>query len=381
MIYYSSSKKSICKLVQELMVQINMHSCHISLSQNLNKKNIAIIPIYGEEELNEEWMIFFQKISNNSENIGKQLVIYFYGVYDCEASKDLTIVKQIKFLCEFISLRLHFYPIKLINTDISISNILYFYNHIEPFIEHKNEFDRLMNNIIFYAKDFPIADNKKEIDFTSKRDEYSNILNSLPDKYTLNNILNYCDRSILILNRIHNPKLFNNMTDISNNQINTLHLKSNKIKETPIFAKLDNLITLNLTANYLTSFCTDKIPNSLRNLILAKNLLTKIELIKSDNLLRLSLFNNSIKNFQSIVNLTNLLYLNIGLNKLIKIPSEIFECKNLKHLNICLNDIDLLPFEILQLEKLEILDITGCEKLKNNSIISKLKERGVRIIF
>ena len=56
----------------------------------------AFIPIYGEEELNEEWIHFFQKISESKSNIGKSLILYFCGVYDFDIKSESYIYKTNK---------------------------------------------------------------------------------------------------------------------------------------------------------------------------------------------------------------------------------------------------------------------------------------------
>ncbi|MEI0700185.1 hypothetical protein R4K92_14815, partial [Brachyspira intermedia] len=258
MIYYSDTPRWIFPVVENFAREIDSSYTNISSEiLNFEDDNIAFIPIYGEEELNDEWLSFFQKISESKNNIDKNLILYFCGVYDFDIKLDLTFIKQIKFLTKFLSLSLSIYPIKLSKDFADLDDMLYFYRHTNPYQKNYNIFSANIKDIIFYSKDFPLIDTKTTIDFTSKNNEYDNILNfenADNREKIIHNIFSQCDRDSLIFNRISNCDLESIISNSENNYIKTLSLKSDKLKKFPDFRKFSNLLTLNLTANFINCF-------------------------------------------------------------------------------------------------------------------------------
>lgn len=385
MIYYSDTPRWIFPVVENFAREIDSSYTNISSEiLNFEDDNIAFIPIYGEEELNDEWLSFFQKISESKNNIDKNLILYFCGVYDFDIKLDLTFIKQIKFLTKFLSLSLSIYPIKLSKDFADLDNMLYFYIHTNPYQKNYNIFSANIKDIIFYSKDFPLIDTKTTIDFTSKNNEYDNILNfenADNREKIIHNIFSQCDRDSLIFNRISNCDLESIISNSENNYIKTLSLKSDKLKKFPDFRKFSNLLTLNLTANFINCFDIERLPISIRSINIGKNCVSSMILSENTNLEKIIIFNNRLKNLDNIEKLSNLKYINFGLNPLDEFPINLLYCKKLEHINMSLNNIKSLPIEITNLENLKILDITRCPILKNDSVLKKLKNNGVKLIL
>ena len=87
-----------------------------------------------------------------------------------------------------------------------------------------------------------------------------------------------------------------------------------------------------------------------------------------------------ITNMSFLSKLTNIEYLNIGLNPIEKFPDAIFKLTKIKHLNISFLNINTIPIEILNLKQLISIDITGSRILNNNNILVQLNKKGVKII-
>ncbi|PTY41507.1 hypothetical protein, partial [Brachyspira hampsonii] len=198
MLYYSDTPRWIFPIVENFAREIDSSYANISSDiLNFDEDNIAFIPIYGEEELNDEWLSFFQRISESKNNVDKNLTLYFCGVYDFDIKSDSTFIKQIKFLTKFLSLSVYMYPVKLSKDIIDLDSMLYFYIHTNPYHKNNNIFNNNIKDIIFYSKDFPLIDTKLTIDFTSKNNEYDNILNSNnidSREKMIYNIFCHCDR-------------------------------------------------------------------------------------------------------------------------------------------------------------------------------------------
>ena len=387
MIYYSNTPSWILSIVEIFAKEID--SSYINISSEMSDfedDNIAFIPIYGEEELNDEWLDFFKKISESKNNIDKNLILYFCGVYDFYVKSDLTFIKQINFLTKFLSPSIYIYPLKLSKYDFNVNDMIYFYRHTNPYQKNNNIFSKYIRDITFYSKDFPLIDTKLIIDFTSKNNEYDNILNfnntniDIKEKI-IHNIFSICDRDTLIFNRIINVDLEQIISSSKNNYIKTIYLKSNKLKKLPDFRNFSNLKTLNLTANLIDDFDIERLPISIKSINIGKNCISSMILSENTNLEKIIIFNNKLKNLDNIEKLSNLKYINFGLNPLDEFPIKLLSCKNLEHINMSLNNIKSLPIEITNLENLKILDITRCVNLKNDIVIKKLRNKGVKVIL
>jgi|GEM_PF-6822006 len=149
--------------------------------------------------------------------------------------------------------------------------------------------------------------------------------------------------------------------------LRTLSLRNKVILDVPHqICLLKNLTSLNLTNNKLNA-----IPAKVINLIQLKilkldtNPITElpVDITKLENLENLSIYNGQLVlprpdlRFnvipKEIGNLTTLVSLNLGANRLKTIPPEISNLQNLKSLNIQMNVIQWLPKEITNLTKLD----------------------------
>ena len=159
---------------------------------------------------------------------------------------------------------------------------MYFYRHTNPYQKKDNVFSIFIRDIIFYSKDFPFEDSKSIIDFTSKNNEYDNILNLVNAKDNLlYDMFSLCNRDTLIFNRISNINLESIISNTKNNYIKTLYLKSNKLKEFPNFSNFSNLLTLNLTANLISNFDIRKLPISIKSFNIGKNSVSSMVLTEN----------------------------------------------------------------------------------------------------
>lgn len=122
--------------------------------------------------------------------------------------------------------------------------------------------------------------------------------------------------------------------------------------------------------------------NKLKILQLAYNQLARIpEVIKElTNLRELNLSHNLIKTIpQWIFELPHLQVLHVSQSYINVIPKEIANLNNLKRLDISYTRISTIPEEILDLKNLEYLWIYKKLDPKATSLITKLKEGGVRV--
>ena len=373
--------ESFCKYQNSSSANIELLSIDTTNEQDL----IFIIPIYGEEELSDSWVLFFEKFARQKSNIGKNLYIYFSGVYDFEINDDITILKQIKYITKYLSVNIYIYPVKLEKNRVDINHLIYFYNHSNVFYNKKDSYQNIIQNLIFDTKLFLVKNTKNEvIDFTSKEDEYSSVFYrlemELQESY-LEKILLYSKYNTMIINRLNLDNLVNIISQQHNGYIKNISLKSNKIKLIPNMMKFISLEIVNFTANNIQEVNLALFPNTIKKINISKNNISQFKINSIyKNIIRVSLFNNQLKDISNLDKLPNLKYLNIGLNLFSELPKGLFLLKKLEHLNIALLKIEQISEQILNMESLSILDITGSYKLQNSNIIKKLKKKGVKII-
>ncbi len=263
--------------------------------------------------------------------------------------------------------------------------MLYFYNHHLVFKNTERPFNDLIKKIVFDTKSNLLEFNDKVVNFTRKEDEFSSILERLPIKDKSNHLKNIyylCNVEKLILDRTILDESCFDIVDIKNDSLKRLSIKSATLKKIPLLRKLSSLYVINLTANHVEKFDINKFPQSIYFINLSKNRIHTflIDTDKYINIKRLSFFNNKLQSLNGIEFLTNLEYLNIGFNKFKVFPEELKALCKIKHLNISFLEIKEIPRYVLGWNNLEILDITGCEHLKNNKNIELLKDKGVTII-
>lgn len=384
MIYHSHTPSWLSKTILTMGAHLKHSTKNIECFEGIltDQNNIAFIPIYGEEELNEEWENFFNLIASNKQNTGKTFAIYFCGVYDFCIDEDLTIIKQIQHICKYSFISFFYYPIKIDKTrKDDIDHFLFFYRHLDIY-KTPSATQKILSEAIFEAQDFPLSDTKYIFDATSSQNKYSNIFSYVGEEILIC-FLNTLRRETLIFNRIKNHDAIKILSLISNFHIKNIQLKSNCLQGGLNFNNLPNIEVLILTANLFQSFDFDQLPKKIKYLNLSKNRLQYLAFSNGGDFSdfeRLSIFNNRIKNLQNVDSLRQLKYINIGLNPIKEFPSELLQCKEIEHINISLTQITSLPKGICHLEKLKTLDISYCQNLYNDATIKELKEKGVRII-
>ncbi|SUX05177.1 Leucine Rich repeats (2 copies) [Campylobacter devanensis] len=375
--------------VVDFFKEINIFNEHEIININnidqvcLDKINIFFIPILGEDELSQEWLIFFNKISSNIKNLGKTLIIFTCGVYDLENREDSVAIRQIKHICKFLSIRLFIYPLKLNKYNHNLTNMLHFINHIPN--DRKSNFQFFIEKVVFETKNYPIVNNAAEINFISLDNGYENILSHYNKDKMVAKIEKICllnDRKILNLSRLKkiDKNCISIFENIGNDHMQKLYLVSCSLHEIPFLKKHKKLRYSNLTANSISVLDVSYFPDSIEVIDCSKNIIMDIKLVYNNTIRKLCLFNNKIEKIDYLSNLNNLQYINLGLNPLISFPESIFDCKNIEHINLALTPIEYIPEEILTLKSLKILDLTYCNNLKNVSIIKKLIHNGVKVI-
>jgi len=381
LIYYSSRNITILNLIDNFCNKINTKKIHILKVRSFQKSesDIFFVPIYGEEELSEEWENFLNYYSNNINNLGKNLFFYLYGIYDLEINKNSTIIKQINHILKFLSVQINIFPLKIITELVSVESLIYYYKHTFK----KNVYDPI-DKLVFFSKEQLLENGFKTINFTSKSDEYSSVIDKLKirqNKQFLINLLSSITHENVILNKVKTINMNEILKKSKNANILKFQLKSNSLKDITSLKGFTSLEYLNLTANSLEIINVDKLPKKIISLNVGKNKITQIK-IKNKNLeiKKLIIFNNKITNMDFLKKFPNLEYLNIGFNPIKEFPKEIFKLKKLKHLNLSYLPIDFLPKNIIKLEQLKTLDITGTKVSISSIIIKELIRQKIKII-
>ncbi len=382
MVYYSSSNEYILNLIITFSSMTSSENIKISEVKSFiaNKDDIFFIPIYGEEELSAEWESFLKKYAKNKCNIGKKTYFYLYGIYDLEIDKDATIVRQINNILKFLSVQIKIFPLKIMLGYTPIDSLIYYYNHSN----YSHTDNNLVDNIIFLSKQELMINDLKTVDFTAKLNGYSSVI----DKLKLKNKIKFLTQTLsslkcenIILNRVKNINMDKVLKKSTNKKVLKLQLKSNRLKKSKSLSGFLSLEVLNLTANAFEMINIDYLSTKIKSLNLSKNNIKKVKIKKIRlKMKKLILFNNKITNMSFLSKLTNIEYLNIGLNPIEKFPDAIFKLTKIKHLNISFLNINTIPIEILNLKQLISIDITGSRILNNNNILVQLNKKGVKII-
>ena len=382
MVYYSSSNEYILNLIITFSSMTSSENIKISEVKSFiaNKDDIFFIPIYGEEELSAEWESFLKKYAKNKCNIGKKTYFYLYGIYDLEIDKDATIVRQINNILKFLSVQIKIFPLKIMLGYTPIDSLIYYYNHSN----YSHTDNNLVDNIIFLSKQELMINDLKTVDFTAKLNGYSSVI----DKLKLKNKIKFLTQTLsslkcenIILNRVKNINMDKVLKESTNKKVLKLQLKSNRLKKSKSLSGFLSLEVLNLTANAFEMINIDYLSTKIKSLNLSKNNIKKVKIKKIRlKMKKLILFNNKITNMSFLSKLTNIEYLNIGLNPIEKFPDAIFKLTKIKHLNISFLNINTIPIEILNLKQLISIDITGSRILNNNNILAQLNKKGVKII-
>ena len=382
MLYYSTKNSDMLNVIESFCKKTAIKKINIQNVKNFtpDNSNIFFIPIYGEEELSEDWKKFLEKYANDPCNIGTSTFFYLYGVYDLEIDKNITIIKQINHILKFLSVQINIFPLKIMTNFTPIESLVYYYNHAN--IKKINS-NSLINKVIFFSKQELMQNNLKIVDFTAKIDGYSSVIDIIELKKKrkfLTKLISSLECESIILNRVKNINMDKVLKKAKNNKICKLQLKSNKLKNTESFSSFSSLEVLNLTANSFSTVNMDDFPNTIKSLNISKNYIKTIKVKQvRQKIKKLILFNNKITDMSFLIKFPNIEYLNIGLNPIKKFPDIILKLKKLEHLNISFVDIDIIPNDILKLERLKSIDLTG-SKIKNKEILLKLFNNGVKVI-
>ena len=256
----------------------------------------------------------------------------------------------------------------------------HYYNHSN----YSHTDNNLVDNIIFLSKQELMINDLKTVDFTAKLNGYSSVI----DKLKLKNKIKFLTQTLsslkcenIILNRVKNINMDKVLKKSTNKKVLKLQLKSNRLKKSKSLSGFLSLEVLNLTANAFEMINIDYLSTKIKSLNLSKNNIKKVKIKKIRlKMKKLILFNNKITNMSFLSKLTNIEYLNIGLNPIEKFPDAIFKLTKIKHLNISFLNINTIPIEILNLKQLISIDITGSRILNNNNILVQLNKKGVKII-
>ncbi|EJF06485.1 Leucine Rich Repeat (LRR)-containing protein [Thiovulum sp. ES] len=139
------------------------------------------------------------------------------------------------------------------------------------------------------------------------------------------------------------------------------------------FENFINLTYLNLNTNQVSDISALKNLTNLKELDLTKNQVSDISSLKNlVNLEELYLWENKISDISALKNLTNLKELDLRKNKINFIPKWIGNFINLTYLNLQLNNLSEIPTEIENLTKLESLMLGGNKLTKIPNWIGNL---------
>ena len=382
MVFYLTNNEYMLNTINSFCNITNSRKINISKIKHFstNKSNVFFIPVYGEEELNNEWEFFLKKYAKNSHNIGIDTFFYLYGVYDLEIDKNTTIIKQIHHILRFLSTQINIFPLKIMPKYTPIESLVYYYNHQS---NKKTNNNFLINKLIFLSNHELLQNNLQTIDFTSKIDGYSSVIdivNYKKKRKFLTQVISSLTCESVILNRVKNINMNGILKKVKNDKILKLQLKSNRLKKSKSFLDFSSLEVLNLTANFYDRFNIDKLPKTIKILNISKNRIKKVKIKKTKaKVKKLILFNNKIVNMKFLSNFPNLEYLNIGLNPIEQFPDSILNLFSLKHLNMSYISVNKIPEEIIKLKQLETIDITG-SNINSDDILIKLQKNGVKII-
>ena len=141
-----------------------------------------------------------------------------------------------------------------------------------------------------------------------------------------------------------------------------MDLSANMLSDTlpPEFARLENLVDLDLSENKFTSLPIHHLPRQIQTLILVSNEIEQIpsEIREFGELRLLDMSNNKIKRFPTEIGfLTKLTMLIAQHNSLSFLPEEIGDLENLVLLGLCHNELVTLPSTVGRLVCLESLDL------------------------
>lgn len=170
-----------------------------SSKPSVNGELICFIPVFGEEELNNDWVVFFETLGSSKNFIGFKLFIYILGTNE-PIQLDLPIFKQIKYYCKYLSLKYYIFPFKLYEGS-SFSEFELFSFYTKQQVVNKSSYKCLIDNAVFDSKDSVTPINIEITDTTSIKNGFYSILRSEKNHKYVSSFLEECTSYSLIINR------------------------------------------------------------------------------------------------------------------------------------------------------------------------------------
>jgi hypothetical protein len=383
MIFYCNVSGTAQVVAKELAQYLKVDYINIDSTFKMSEELlILLVPVLGEEELNNNWLSFLQKSKKifNKKNI----IVFSFGVYDEFVDLDSVFVKQIKFILGLSCNDINFYPLKISRYSLNLGLIKKYIAEYHVLEKSQVDFQKTIMVLENKAKCSVLLNNKESLDLTSSYNGFTNLLDeSMEDEkfLILESLLSLSSHISFTCNRT-NLEYFK-FDDIFSG-LQNIYLKSCNICETPNLKGFKKLDVVNFSANLISTLNFLKFPNKLKRINFSKNRIDNLiveESVIYKDLESLALFNNKISDFSWLSNMRNIKYLNLGMNPIKKFPSEILALKKIQSLNISLTEINEIPTEILHIKDLKILDIKYCNNINLESpVLDKLKNNGVKII-
>ncbi|TXD49084.1 leucine-rich repeat domain-containing protein [Polaribacter sp. IC073] len=252
-----------------------------------------------------------------------------------------------------------FEKLKLLNTNLSLTNEIGGLKSLKEFYSANNIFEQKLPETFYDLK------NLEKIEIQGSR------LEIIDEK--INQLKNLTSLKLYFNNITVLPKKIGNLS-----KLKQLYLNHNKIKELPEDIGTLNISYLSLNNNLIETLPKSFTENSnLDSLMLhenyIKNLPKKIGDLKKLKHLNLELnnLNELPKSFKSLINLE---YLNISRNRITHLPNKFGKLKSLKILDSEFNLLTKLPTSFGELEKLERVVLTNNNLKELSDNFGKLKK-------
>ena len=135
MIFYCNVSGTAQVVAKELAQYFKVDYINIDSTFKMSEELlILLVPVLGDEELNNNWLSFLQKSKSifNEKNI----IVFSFGSYDEFVDFDSVFVKQINFILGFSCNDINFYPLKIslfpvyiliLDNYFDFVNLLFFY--------------------------------------------------------------------------------------------------------------------------------------------------------------------------------------------------------------------------------------------------------------
>ncbi len=383
MIFYCNVSGTAQVVAKELAQYFKVDYINIDSTFKMSEELlILLVPVLGDEELNNNWLSFLQKSKSifNEKNI----IVFSFGSYDEFVDFDSVFVKQINFILGFSCNDINFYPLKISRYSLDLDLIKQYIAEYHVLEQSQIDFQKIIMRLENKAKCSVLLNNKDNLDLTSSYNGFTNLLDEwggdervliLESLLCLSSSINFtCNRT-----NLENFK-FDNLCS----NLQKIYFKSCHLFDTPNLQGFKKLDVVNFSANLISILDFSKFPTRLKRINFSKNKIHSL-IVEQDlsykNLESLALFNNKITDFSWLSNMKNLKYLNLGMNPIREFPREILEIRSLEYINLALTEIHNIPNEILNIKNLKVLDVKYCSHMDlENSIFQRLTDKGVKVI-